>query len=100
MSEGGRGVFAVPRGRVEGSLGRRFEYQVCNVQYGKVTFVNGGWVGSVDPSQSEQDAALNSCPNVWDYLREAGYDGWELVAVAAQQVDQASYQLLYLKRER
>ena len=57
-----------------------FEYQVCSVQYGRVTFANGIWQGTT-PLGGEN--ALESCPNVWDYLRRAGPDGWELVSVTS-----------------
>ena len=78
----------------------RYEYQVCSVQQARVTFVNGAWQGRVEPSAENSDAALQSCPQVWDYLQEAGYDGWELAASAAHQTEQAGYEVLYLKRER
>jgi hypothetical protein len=81
-------------------MARRFEYQVCNVQYGRVSFVNAEWRGSVPATGDDQDAALQSCPEVSEYLREAGYDGWELAAGVGQQSEQISYQILYLKRER
>ncbi|HEX8115696.1 MAG TPA: hypothetical protein VF521_00365 [Pyrinomonadaceae bacterium] len=76
-----------------------FEYQVCSVQYGRVTFVNGQWRGSV-PFGTDTSAALESCPNVWDYLREAGRDGWELVSVISHPQTQAEavQDMLYLKR--
>lgn len=79
---------------------RRYEYQVCNVQQARVTFVNGAWQGRVGPNEGNHEAALQSCQNVRDYLEAAGYDGWELTAAAAHQTDQASYEVLYLKRER
>ena len=50
-----------------------YEYQVCSVQYGRVTFVNGRWRGSI-PMGEDTNASLESCPNVWDYLQEAGRD--------------------------
>ncbi len=79
---------------------RRYEYQVCSVQQARVTFVNGAWQGRVSPEAGGHEAALQSCPNTWDYLEAAGYDGWELTASVAHQTDQASYEVIYLKRER
>ena len=74
-----------------------FEYQVCSVQYGRVTFANGIWQGTT-PMGGEN--ALESCPNVWDYLRGAGPDGWELVSVVThpQPQPEAVLDMLYLKR--
>jgi hypothetical protein len=80
-------------------MAQGFDYQVCSVQYGRVTFVNGAWLGGV-PVTGDTSAALESCPNVWDYLREAGRDGWELVAVIThpQPQPEAVQDMLYLKR--
>lgn len=78
----------------------RYEYQVCSVQQARVTFVNGAWQGRVEPNEGDHEAALQSCPTTWDYLEAAGHDGWELTAVAAHQTEQASYEVIYLKRER
>lgn len=76
-----------------------FEYQVCSVQYGRVTFVNGEWLGS-GPLGTDANAALESCPNVWAYLGEAGSNGWELVSVVSHPQTQAEavQDMLYLKR--
>jgi hypothetical protein len=78
---------------------QRYEYQVCSVQYGRVTFVNGAWHGSV-PMGEDTSAALESCPNVWDFLLEAGRDGWELVSAITHPQSQAEavQDMLYLKR--
>ena len=76
-----------------------YEYQVLSVQYGRVTFVNGDWRGSA-PMTADTGAAIESCPNVWDYLREAGREGWELVAALThpQPQHEAAQDVLYLKR--
>jgi hypothetical protein len=76
-----------------------YEYQVCSAQYGRVTFVNGEWHGRLTIGE-DTSAALESCPNVWDYLREAGREGWELVAVITHPQPQAEavQDMLYLKR--
>ena len=46
--------------------------------------------------------SLEACPNVWDYLRDAGREGWELVSVVThpQEVKEAALDVLYLKRPR
>ena len=79
---------------------RRFEYRVCNVQQARVTFVGAEWQGQLSPTGDDQGAALESCPQVWDYLDAAGYDGWELTAALAHDTEHASYEVLYLRRER
>lgn len=80
-------------------MSQNYEYQVCNVQYGRVTFVNGAWNGSV-PMSGDTTASLDSCPNVWDYLRDMGREGWELISVIThpQEVKEAALDVLYLKR--
>jgi hypothetical protein len=76
-----------------------YDYRVCSVQYGRVTFVNGEWLGSA-PIGEDTNASLESCPMLWDYLRAAGRDGWELVAATTHQQPQpeAVQDTLYLKR--
>ena len=78
---------------------QNYEYQVCSVQYGRVTFVNGRWRGSI-PMGEDTNASLESCPNVWEYLQEAGRAGWELVSVIThpQERPDAALDMLYLKR--
>jgi hypothetical protein len=83
----------------------QFEYLVCQTQSSRVTFVNGEWQGTVALSSGDPQAALNSCPEVWEYLDGAGRAGWQLVTAANAtitnegQTAQISYQL-FLKRER
>jgi hypothetical protein len=83
----------------------QFEYQVCQTQFSRVTFVNGEWQGTVPLSSGDSQAALDSCPQVWDYLNQAGRAGWQLVTAANAtitnegQTSQVSYQL-FLRRER
>jgi hypothetical protein len=88
----------MPPGR-RGLTMQNFEYQVCSVQYGRVTFANGAWQGTV-PMCADTNASLESCLNVWDYLQAAGRDGWELVSVIAhpQAQPEAVQDMLYLKR--
>ena len=80
---------------------QNYEYQVCSVQYGRVTFVNANWRGH-QPLGSAEDTnlLLESCPHVWEYLQEAGRDGWELVAATTHPQEQrdAAQDTLYLKR--
>jgi hypothetical protein len=57
----------------------QYEYLVCLVQTGRVTFVNGDWQGTIQFNTTDTQAALDSCPQVWDYLNLAGSEGWELI---------------------
>ena len=81
-----------------------YEYLVCQMQMGRITFVNGEWRGSIDyRSDTDPDTALNSCPQVWEYLNRAGAEGWELVGAVDQTIthlDKYSQVMshLYLKR--
>ena len=83
----------------------QFEYLVCQTQYSRVTFANGEWQGTIALNSGDSQAALDSCPQVWDYLNEAGRVGWQLItAVNATitndgQNSQVSNQI-FLKRER
>ena len=73
-------------------MSQRFSYRVCQMQNARITFVGGEWQGQLPADYSDTNQALNSCPMVWDYLEEAGRDGWELVGVAAQTfIDQGEY---------
>ena len=80
-------------------MAQSYDYQVCSVQYGRVTFVNGAWNGR-SPMNADTSASLESCPNVWDFLLMAGRDGWELVAAIThpQPQPEAVQDTLYLKR--
>jgi hypothetical protein len=74
----------------------RFEYIVCQVQYNRVTYINGGWAGNVPPTHEK---ALESCPYAWDYLNKMGADGWQL-SNALMMSESNNAQLLYLSREK
>ena len=79
-------------------MAERYEYQVCQVQSARVTFVNGVWMGGLQPSTNDHESALGSCPMVWDYLQEAGREGWELVGAVNQPISGDNLEKLYLKR--
>ena len=79
------------------NMSTRYEYRVCQLQQAKVTFVNGAWAGNrpMDPARVEE--SLATCSTVWDYLYDAGREGWKLVATSV--VPQSTpYEVLYLKR--
>ena len=69
---------------------RRFEYLVVFMKHDRVLTANGHWQGTV-----EEDEA--SCPSLFDYLSEAGAQGWELVSLDPEDTGTAQ---LYFKRER
>lgn len=83
----------------------QFEYLVCQTQFGRVTFVNGQWQGTVALNAGDSQASLDSCPQVWDYLAEVGRSGWHLVSAVNSTItseggtSQLAYQL-FLRRER
>jgi hypothetical protein len=78
-----------------------FEYRVCLVQQSRVTFVDGAWAGQVPQDQANVQVAFNSCPVVWDYLDQAGAQGWELVAANSRtESGSQPIEILYLKRQR
>lgn len=81
-------------------MARALAYRVCYIQESRVTFVNGEWQGqaALDPAS---DASLQSCPKTWEFLREAGAAGWELVGVGSHTKpgSEGAAQVLYLCRE-
>lgn len=77
----------------------KFEYKVCQTQYDRITFVDGKWQGSLGPQGVEINLALESCPWLWDHLKELGIGGWELTSAVVRQVDKEYIQILYFKRE-
>lgn len=76
---------------------KRFEFRECQVQRARVMFVNGEWPGTIPLAAGDQEAALQSCPQEWDYLQHAGDDGWDLASAIG---DVTNARILYLRRER
>ena len=76
-----------------------FEYQVCYGINDRVTFSNGTWLGNDIPESQRKQEDILACPLMWEFLADAGADGWELVSVlessAGKQVPVRTY---YLKR--
>lgn len=77
----------------------RFEYMICTAQLMRITFVNGRWQGDLSP---ETPGALESCPDMWEFLQRVGNSGWELVSVTTNNAakEEAILTTLYFKRER
>ncbi len=74
----------------------KFEYMICSAQLMHLTFVNGQWQGDLPPGVN---GALDTCPKLWDFLQEAGDDGWELITVTSF-VKPDELTTLYLKRKK
>ena len=70
----------------------RFEYLVVFVENDRVRTANGHWQGTVDRGEAGD---VESCPSLFDYLAEAGAQGWELIAVDPEETGTAQ---LYFKR--
>jgi hypothetical protein len=79
---------------------KAFEYRVCQAQFSRVTYVNGEWNGHVANTSANAQKALESCPQMWDYLKHAGAEGWELVAVTTRTQEGGQIvDVLYLRRQ-
>ena len=78
---------------------QRYEYRVCQVQNGRVTFMNLVWQGQVPLAQGDPAAALQSCPDEYAYLNTAGSDGWQLAAVTGGIGGDPNARILYLRRD-
>jgi len=72
----------------------RFEYLVVYMENDRVLTANGNWQGTVDRG-AEGDAA--SCPCLFEYLAEAGAQGWDMVAIDPEETGTAQ---IYFKRAR
>ena len=70
----------------------RFEYLVVFMEKDRVLRANGHWQGLVAEGE---DGAHASCPSLFDYLEEAGAQGWDLVALDPEETGTAQ---LYFKR--
>lgn len=70
----------------------RFEYMVAFVDDDRVLTTNGHWQGTVP---ADEAGAKESCPSLFDFLAEAGAQGWELVALDPEAVGTAR---LFFKR--
>ena len=70
----------------------RFEYLVVYMERDRVHTANGHWMGTVDKGE---DGDHDSCPSLFDYLEDAGAQGWDLVALDPEEVGTAQ---LYFKR--
>jgi hypothetical protein len=71
---------------------------ICTSQLMRITFVNGRWQGDLAP---DSPGALETCPDLWEFMQRVGNSGWELVSATSDQVEgEALLTTLYLKREK
>lgn len=70
----------------------RFEYLVCYMANDRILTSNGHWQGTVERGD---EGDTESCPTLFDYLADAGAQGWELVALDPEETGTAR---LYFKR--
>ena len=65
-------------------MAKRFKYNVCQVQAGHVTYVNGRWQGNQALAGAAMEQLIRTCPVLWEYLNAVGREGWELSSVVLQ----------------
>jgi hypothetical protein len=71
---------------------QRFEYLVVYMEKDRVLTANGHWQGTVARGE---DGDRDSCPALFEYLAEAGAQGWEMVALDPEEKETAQ---IYFKR--
>jgi len=54
----------------------KYRYLVAVTQQGRISHVNGAWIGAVEPTEPN---AIDTCPELYDYLDQMGDQGWRLV---------------------
>jgi hypothetical protein len=72
----------------------RFEYLVVFMDHDRVLTANNHWQGTIARGE---DGAHESCPDLVEWLSEAGAQGWEMVALDPEESDTAR---LFFKRTR
>lgn len=70
----------------------RFEYLVVFVHEDRVIRANGHWQGTIE---EDEEGARESCPNLFEYLADAGAQGWDLVTLDPEDTGTAR---LFFKR--
>lgn len=70
----------------------KFEYLVVYMENDRVLTANGHWQGEVAKGE---EGDTESCPSLFDYLEQAGAQGWDLVAIDPEETGTAQ---LYFKR--
>lgn len=78
-----------------------YEYLVCQVQFGKVIYVNNEWQGTEigrSYTAEQMERILDSCPDQIAFLKKLGREGWELVGVSTITQPEGTCEKLYFKR--
>ncbi len=80
-------------------MAQRYEYLIVHVQQDRVTFVNHQWQGEIGMDIGSPELSLASCPYAWQFLDQAGEDGWDLTTALPQTsvTGQQAY-MMFLKR--
>ncbi len=80
-----------------------YEYLVCQSQEGKITVVNGEYIGRFMGNQAVtevRERMFDSCPDFCDFLQRVGADGWELVCGYNIVNEHAQFEKLIFKRAK
>jgi hypothetical protein len=78
-----------------------FEYLICQAQEGRITIVNGEYVGRFMGVQSVgevRERMFDSCPEFCTFFAKLGAEGWELVCGYNIVNEHAQYEKLIFKR--
>ena len=67
---------------------KTIEYRSAVFQQGRITHVNGQWIGGVEPADPN---AIDTCPDLHVYLASAGGEGWELCGTVPMANGNASH---------
>lgn len=46
--------------------------------------MNGQWAGTLRLRDATEEAALDSCPRLWEFLDQKGNEGWDLVTATSE----------------
>lgn len=77
---------------------KKFESQTLQIQQTRVTWINGQWAGAIALG-TDADRAFQSCPQLWDYLANAGRQGWSVAATAVLPNNGSEFVMMWLQRE-
>lgn len=78
-----------------------FEYLICQAQEGRITIVNGDYVGRFMGDQAVvevRERMFDSCPDFCAFLSQVGAEGWELVCGYSIANEHGQYEKLIFKR--
>lgn len=78
-----------------------YEYLVCQCQEGKITGVNGKFIGRFMGDQEVlevRERMYDSCPALCEFLTKLGAEGWELVCGYNIVNEHGQFEKLFFKR--